>query len=142
MSLLLKLQQEETNKNYKKYCEIADEFLCNDEPLIPLILKRHIQARRNFYMRNLLLKTFQISDIIKKIDSDVIQVLKRCCPGLTDVIRLPDNYDKSTVLDQLSQNIDKPLDAVITKRKELKIFWSDERKDLDTHIYYFQALTH
>ena len=91
-------------------------------------------------MRNLLLKTFQISDIIKKIDSDVIQVLKRCCPGLTDVIRLPDNYDKSTVLDQLSQNIDKPLDAVITKRKELKIFWSDERKDLDTDIYYFQAL--
>ena len=93
MSLLLKLQQEETNKNYKKYCEIADEFLCSDEPLIPLILKRHIQARRNFYMRNLLLKTFQISDIIKKIDSDVIQVLKRCCPGFTDVIRLPDNYD-------------------------------------------------
>ena len=143
MSLLLKLQQEEANKNYQKYCEIADEFLCSEEPLVPLILKRHIQARRDFYRSNFpdeFLKTFQVIDIIKKIDSDVIQVLKRCCPGLTDVIRLPDNYDKSTVLDQLSQNIDKPLDAVITKRKELKIFWSDERKDLDTHIYYFQAL--
>tara|TARA_B100000073_G_scaffold116605_1_gene94267 strand:- start:431 stop:2419 length:1989 start_codon:yes stop_codon:yes gene_type:complete len=143
MSLLLKLQQEEANKNYQKYCEIADEFLCSDKSLAPPILKWQIQARRDFYRSNFLdefLKRFQVSDIINKVDSDVVQVLKRCCPRLTDVIRLPENYDESIVLEELSENRNEPLDAAITKCKELKIYWGNECKDPDAHIYYFQSL--
>ena len=144
MSLLLKLQQEEKNKNYKKYCEIADEFLCSDESLDCLVLKQHIQARRNFYIRKLFdefSKTIQASDIIEKIDSDVVRVLKRCCPGLNDLVGLPENGDKSILFEQVGENRDKPLDAVITKSKELKIFWGDEDKEQpDAQTYYFQAL--
>ena len=143
MSLLQKLQQEEKNKNQERFCEIADELLSSENSLYSPVLKRQIQARRNFYKRKLfdeVLKTIQPGDLIEKIDSDVLGVLKRCCPGLNDLIGLSEDDDQSILLEQVSENRDKPLDAFITKSKELKIFWGDEYKQLNAQTYYFQAL--
>jgi len=50
MSLFQQLHQEEKNKNYKKYCEIADKILSNDEFYASPVLKKQIRLRRDFYL--------------------------------------------------------------------------------------------
>ena len=49
MSLFQQLHQEEKNKNYKKYCEIAEKLLSNDEFSASPVLKKQIRLRRDFY---------------------------------------------------------------------------------------------
>ena len=144
MSLIQQLHQEEKNKNYQKFCEIADEILCGDELIGSPVLMQQIQARRNFYLDQLFnqrsrsIKTFHI---LEKIDPDNREVLKKCCPGLIDPIELQGN-ENNLLRSRQSASIGikhKLIDVSITKRKELRLSWDKDHKKEGQDIYCFQA---
>ena len=143
MSLLQKLHQAEEIKNYERFCEIADEILSSEELAISPLLMRQIRARKDFYIFRLIneqSKLIQAWQIVKKIDIESLKVLKKCCPGLNYFIHSQVNGINSMSSDQPLGDKDKLLDALITKNKELRIFWDCDYKKVDQNVYYFQAL--
>ena len=145
MSLIQQLHQEEKDKNYKKFCDIADEILCGEELIVSPVLMQQIQAKRDFYLDKLFDQRSNListSQILKKIKFNDLIVLQKCCPGLTDLIGLKENENNFLSHDQSPSSTikDNLLDIIITKRKELKVVW-DEDFGSDKHdIYYLQVL--
>ena len=145
MSLIQQLHQEEKDKNYQKFCDIADEILCSEEPIVSPLLMRQIQAKRDFYLdklfnqRSNLIRT---SHILQKIDSNDLIVLQKCCPGLAGLIDVKENENNSSRHDQSPSSLikDNLLDVLITKRKELKVVWGDDFGVDEQDIYYLQVL--
>ena len=88
MDLIRRLYEEEKNRNYKEFCDIADEILTSEKTLRPAILMRQIQERKDFYRKKLLNqfpKKIEASHIIEKLDVDSLLVLKKCCPQLRNI---------------------------------------------------------
>ena len=143
MSLLQKLHQAEEIKNYERFCEIADEILSSEELVISPLLMRQIRARKDLYIFRLIneqSKLIQAWQIVKKIDIESLKVLKKCCPGLNYFIHSQDNGINSMSSNLPIRDKDKLLDALITKNKELRIFWDCDYKKVDQNVYYFQVL--
>ena len=144
MSLIQQLHQEEKNKNYQKFCEIADEILCGDEWISSPILIQQIQARRDFYLDQLFnqrARSIQTFHIIEKLNVDCREVLKKCCPGFKSLIEFHWN-ENNLPSTQKPASIDiknKLLDVSITKRKELRLSWDKDHKKEGQDIYCFQA---
>lgn len=143
MSLLQKLHQAEETKNYERFCEIADEILSSEESVISPLLVRQIRARKDFYIFRLIneqSKLIQAWQIVRRIDIESLKVLKKCCPGLNCFIHSQANGIDSMSSHQPLGEKDALLDALITKNKELRIFWDFDYKTVDQDVYYFQVL--
>ncbi|MCB4412048.1 hypothetical protein [Synechococcus sp. MU1611] len=145
MSLIQQLHQEEKDKNYQKFCEIADEILCGDEFIGSPVLMRQIQARRDFYLDQLFnqrSRSIKTCHIVEKIDSDSREVLKKCCPGFKSLIDLQGNENNLASTHQSASTYIqyKLIDAIITKRKELRLSWDNDYKKDGQDIYCFQVL--
>ena len=68
MDLIRRLYEEEKNKNYKEFCDIAEEVLTSEKTLRPAILMRQIQERKDFYQKKLsnqYPKKIEVSHIIE-----------------------------------------------------------------------------
>jgi len=143
MSLFQQLHQEEKNKNYKKYCEIADKLLSNDEFYASPVLKKQIRLRRDFYLNELLYQRsnpINIYHILEKLNHDSHDLLQKCCPRFDELGFF--QRDKTTLAstNQLGCDQDKILDALITKNKDLKIVWDSQNAKAQEEVYYFQVL--
>ena len=71
MDLINLLHEEEKNKNYKKFCDIAEDILASEKLVGPSILFRHIQERKNFYQKKFLNQfsnPIEACRIIEKLD--------------------------------------------------------------------------
>ena len=140
MDLIRRLYEEE-NKNYKEFCDIAEEVLTSEKTLRPAILMRQIQERKDFYQKKLsnqYPKKIEVSHIIKKLDADSLLVLKKCCPHFSNIssFQFHEHSDSSC---QLVNNKDRIRDLSITKKKELKISWNPDYKACN-NVFYFQVL--
>ena len=145
MSLIQQLHQEEKDKNYKKFCDIADEILGGEELVISPALMRQIQAKRDFYLDKLFNKRSNLikpSHILKKIKLSDLSALQKCCPGLNGLSDLKESENNFLSHEQSPSSTieDNLLDVIITKRKELKVVWDDEFGVNEQDIYYLQVL--
>ena len=142
MGLIQQLHQEEKNKNYKEFCKIADSIIDSSDIIAPESLIRQIKERRDFYLNKLInersnkIKAFHI---IEKLDPDTLNVLQKCCPGLNNFI--DSQIDGISGLDfhQSGSQKERILDALITKNKELRVFWDEDSANPEEDIYFFQV---
>ena len=143
MDLINLLHEEEKNKNYRKFCDIAEDILASEKLVGPSILFRHIQERKNFYQKkflNQLSNPIEVCRIIEKLDKDSLFVLNKCCPNLSDISYSQICEDRGISSCQLADSQNNISDILITKKKELKISWNAGYRASKTNIFYFQVL--
>ncbi|MCB4393865.1 hypothetical protein FZZ91_00645 [Synechococcus sp. HB1133] len=137
MKILEKLQNEEKNGNIEEYCKIADIILSQKEsPFSPLTL-RHIEERKNYYLKKQLCAYIKEGDIINSLNPWDFEALKKCCPNMDfgqERSKNP-NEVKYTPLGSVLNNI------YISKEKFLNISWlEDSTEVVETEYHIMQAM--
>ena len=124
------------------YCEIADNIISSEDLNCSPVLVSQIQARRDLYLNRLIKdgsRKIQVLHILEKLYPESLNILKQCCPGLNEFIYSHTRLDDLMCPNPSAAIQDKILDVSITKSKDLRICWDDDKTDVQD-IYCFQVL--
>ena len=143
MNWIKLLHQEEENKNFKRYCEIAEDIILSDDLNFSPVLISQIQARRDLYLNRLIKdrsQKIQVLHILEKLYPESLNILEKCCPSLNEFIHSHAIHNDLMCSNPSVAIQDKILDISITKSKDLRILWDDDYKTDIQDIYCFQVL--